>query len=112
MGGQTLAKGSLIGLSVQGANSDQSVVGENAGELCPGRNLPRSVQAPVMSFSDGHHRCPGAYLAIRECDVLLRRLLIWNDLRIITPPTLTHNEVTKGYELRGFRIGLGAGARA
>jgi cytochrome P450 len=112
VGGQTIPQGSLLRLSVQSANSDPAVVGENAGELCPARRLPRGVQAPVMSFGDGHHRCPGAYLAIRESDVLLRRLLIWNDLRIITPPTLRHNEVTKGYELRGFRIGVGAGARA
>ncbi|WP_293913653.1 cytochrome P450 [Deinococcus sp.] len=106
VGGQTLPEGSLIALSVQGANNDQSVVGENAGELCPGRDLPRGVQAPAMSFGDGHHRCPGAYLAVRESDVFLRRLLIWPGVHIVREPTLSFNEVSKGYELRGFTIGM------
>ncbi|PNY81232.1 cytochrome P450 [Deinococcus koreensis] len=107
VGDQLIPQGSVLALNIQNTNSDPAVAGEDAGQLCPGRALPRGVQAPMLSFGDGHHRCPGAFLAIRETDALLRRLLIWNDLRIVREPTMTYNEVIKGYELRGFRIALG-----
>ncbi|THF86598.1 cytochrome P450 [Deinococcus sp. KSM4-11] len=107
IGGQLIPQGSVLALNVPNTNADPTMAGEDAAQLCPGRSLPRGVQAPVLSFGDGHHRCPGAFLAIRESDVLLRRLLIWNDLRVVTPPTVTYNEVIKGYELRNFRIALG-----
>ncbi|TSA87487.1 cytochrome P450 [Deinococcus detaillensis] len=107
--GVSVPKGSLLALNVQEANTDESTVGERPLEVCPARSLPRGVQAPVLAFGDGHHRCPGAFLAIRESDVFLRRLLIWNDLRIVTPPSVSYNEVVKGYELRGFRVALGKG---
>lgn len=107
--GQTVPAGSVLALHVTEANTDPDVVGEPANALCPMRPLPRGVQAPVLAFGDGHHRCPGAFLAIRESDAFLRRLLIWNDLEIVTPPTVTTNETVKGYELRDFRVRLGRG---
>lgn len=107
--GVHVPQGSLLALNVQEANTDESTVGERPLEVCPARSLPRGVQAPVLAFGDGHHRCPGAFLAIRESDVFLRRLLIWNDLRILTPPSASYNEVVKGYELRGFKVALGKG---
>ncbi|GMA17295.1 cytochrome P450 [Deinococcus metallilatus] len=109
--GQTIPEGSLLALNIQEANVDPEVVGEDAGQLCPGRKLPRGVQPQVLAFGDGHHRCPGAFLAIKESDVFLRRLLMWNDLEIVSEPEVSYNEVVKGYELRGFRIRLG-GAKA
>ena len=105
--GHAVPQGSLLALNLQEANLDPAVVGEDVGQLCPARPLPRGVQGPVLAFGDGHHRCPGAFLAIKESDVFLRRLLIWNDLRVVTPPSVGYNEVIKGYELRGFRIALG-----
>jgi len=105
--GQTVPAGSVMALHITGANTDPEVVGDPANALCPMRPLPRGVQAPVLAFGDGHHRCPGAFLAIRESDVFLRRLLIWNDVEIVTPPTVSTNETVKGYEIRGFRVRLG-----
>lgn len=112
VGGQVVPAGSLLALDVQAANLDPAVAGEGAQELCPARPLPRGVQPPVLAFGDGHHRCPGAFLAIRESDVFLRRLLLWRDLEIVSEPRVTFNEVVKGYELRGFRLRLGSRARA
>jgi cytochrome P450 len=60
----------------------------------------------VMSFGDGHHRCPGAYLAIQETDIFLQRLLALDTLRIERAPTLNWNELTTGYEVRDFLIAL------
>ncbi|MDV6374182.1 cytochrome P450 [Deinococcus arenicola] len=114
--GQTIPAGSVLALHITAANTDPDVVGDPANALCPMRPLPRGVQAPVLAFGDGHHRCPGAFLAIRESDVFLRRLLIWKDVEIVTPPTVETNETVKGYEIRNFRIRLGqthgAGAKA
>ncbi|ADY26283.1 cytochrome P450 [Deinococcus proteolyticus MRP] len=108
VGGETIPAGSVVALNVQQANVDETTVGEDAESLCPHRPLPRGVQPPVLSFGDGHHRCPGAFLAIREADVFLRRLLIWNDLELRQAPEVGYNEVVKGYELRGLKVRFGA----
>ncbi|GGL04284.1 cytochrome P450 [Deinococcus radiotolerans] len=105
--GQTIPQGTLLALNLADANTDPAVAGEQAASVCPARPLPRGVQAPVMAFGDGHHRCPGAFLAIKETDTFLRRLLIWQDLRLVAEPRVTFNEVVKGYELRGLRVALG-----
>ncbi|UQN09783.1 cytochrome P450 [Deinococcus sp. QL22] len=107
VGEQAVPRGSLLALNVQTANLDAGVIGDAPETLCPGRTLPRGVQAQGLAFGDGHHRCPGAFLAIKESDVFLRRLLIWKDLRIVAPPTVKVNEVVKGYEIRGLRVSLG-----
>ncbi|TDE84891.1 cytochrome P450 [Deinococcus sp. S9] len=109
--GQTIPAGSLLALHLQEANTDPAVAGADAEQLCPGRTLPRGVAPQVLAFGDGHHRCPGAFLAIKESDVFLRRLLVWQDLEIVSEPEVNSNEVVKGYELRGFRVRLGRAAR-
>ena len=58
-----------------------------------------------MSFGDGHHRCPGAYIAIQETDIFLTRLLAL-PVTVEREPSLSWSEVTKGYELRNFRVRL------
>ena len=105
VGGVTVPAGSVLSLDVVHANTDPGLLGETGEQVCPARDLPRGVQPPVLAFGDGHHRCPGAYLAIRESDVFLRRLLML-DVKVVTPPTVTYNETVKGYELRGFRVRL------
>lgn len=59
-----------------------------------------------MSFGDGHHRCPGAYVAIQETDVFLRRLLALEGLRIERKPSVSWNDLVAGYELRGFTVAV------
>ncbi len=75
--GETVAirRGQLIDLYVRQANSDASTVGECPLDMRPGRPLPRGIGPEVMSFGDGHHKCPGNSLAIQETDILLTRLL-------------------------------------
>lgn len=107
LGGEVVPQGSVYAIDVGQANLDPAVMGEDAASLCPMRELPRGVQAQGLSFGDGHHRCPGAFLAIKETDIFLRRLLIWNDLEVVREPSVSYNEVIKGYELRGFRVRLG-----
>jgi hypothetical protein len=69
------------------------------------------VQPPVLSFGDGAHRCPGAFIAIQESDVFLHRLLRLS-LRLPRPPQLSFNETLNSYELRDFVIEVEAAAGA
>ncbi|GGJ41755.1 cytochrome P450 [Deinococcus roseus] len=100
-----LKKGDLVVLHVYGANEDTCTVGEQPREVCPHRDLPRGVQAQVMSFGDGHHRCPGAFLALQETDIFLTRFL---KLPVkFKAPQMTWNELIQGYELRNFQLEIG-----
>ncbi len=98
-----IPEGALIQLHVDAGNADARVTGAEPLALCPGRPLhaPRAGQM-LLSFGDGHHRCPGAYIAIQESDVFLRRLLRLKSLQVEKPPTLTWNDLTTGYDLRQF----------
>ena len=102
-----IPEGDLIQIHIYATNVDESVVGEQPHALCPGRVISDDcIPSMVMSFGDGHHRCPGAYLAIQETDIFLQRLLALDTLHIEQPPTLNWNELTTGYEVRDFLIAL------
>lgn len=103
----TIPAGALIDLHVYAANADEAVVGDAALAICPHRKLQADKVTPaVMSFGDGHHRCPGAYIAIQESDIFLRRLLALPTLRIERGPEVTWNEVSSGYEVREFVVAV------
>jgi cytochrome P450 len=73
-----IPNGALIDVHIYAANADPELVGEMPHAICPQRTLSdERAGAPVLSFGDGHHRCPGAYIAIQESDIFLRRLLRW-----------------------------------
>ena len=103
--GETLniSEGAIVSFEITAANVDAEAVGEEPLTLCPDRTHARGVQGGVLSFGDGHHRCPGAYLAIQESDIFLTRLLAL-PLRADAPPRVTYNELTTGYELEAFMI--------
>ena len=102
-----IPEGALIDIHVETANVDESVVGADPLAVCPGRPLQgERIHPMLMSFGDGAHRCPGAYLSVQETDIFLQRLLALPTLRMARPPTLIWNELTAGYELRGFVLAL------
>lgn len=105
LGDTLIPTGALLDLYVRAANADGAVVGEDAMTLCPGRSLPSGYGAEVMSFGDGAHKCPGNALAIQETDTLLRRILAL-PVEVISPPTLTWDDLITGYRLRGFELGV------
>jgi cytochrome P450 len=99
----TIPQGEPIDVHIYAANADATIVGEHPLELCPGRKINGdNIPSMLMSFGDGHHRCPGAYLAIQETDILLQRLLAIPGLRIERPPTIGWMEIGQSYELRNF----------
>lgn len=99
------APGDLIDVCVRPANADPAATDDGLA-LCPGRTLPRGVDATGLAFGDGAHRCPGQPLAIAETDVLLTRLLALEP-RIVREPELCWDELIAGYRLRGFTLRLG-----
>jgi cytochrome P450 len=103
----TIASGDLINLHINATNTDMDVVGSRPLQVCPGRELHGDrVPQQVMSFGDGHHRCPGAYVAIQESDIFLQKLLAIDSLRMVQAPEVTFSDLTGGYELRKFMIAV------
>jgi cytochrome P450 len=104
VGEATIPAGALIAIDVRGANSDPAVVGDAPLDVRPDR-CPASRAAPsVISFGDGHHRCPGSFLALQETDIFLTRLLAVPGLKLDRPPNVTWNDLVTGYELRNCII--------
>lgn len=100
-------EGALIDLQIEAANVEEALVGAEPMRVVPGRDLKADkVHRAVLSFGDGHHRCPGAYVAIQESDIFLTRLLALPALRVVRPPELTWSELTAGYELRRFIVAV------
>ncbi len=92
---------------IYAANADETVVGEEPLGLCPGRAIDgERIPSMLLGFGDGHHRCPGSYLAIQETDIFLQRLLAVDTLYIERTPALYWNELTTGYEVRNFLLAL------
>lgn len=107
----TIPAGDLINLHVYAANRDEVVTGAQPEAICPGRPLSDKQSTPaMMSFGDGHHRCPGSYIAIQESDIFLRRLLALPGLRLEKAPSVTWDELTAGYILRDCIISDEPGA--
>jgi cytochrome P450 len=105
----TVPAGSALDVRLRVVNEDPAIVGDDGARVCPGRSLPRAVPAVVMSFGDGHHRCPGGPLAIMESEIFLSRLFA-RDLVADGPPRVRWNAVSHGYDLDRYRVRL-AGRR-
>ncbi len=93
-----LPAGTLVDLDVRAANADPEVAGADPLGLCPDRDLGRTVPPTMLSFGDGHHRCPGAPIAIMETEVFVTALLR-DGIEVQGPPEVKWNPVTQGYDL-------------
>jgi cytochrome P450 len=102
----TIPAGADIALHVYALNADPDAVGDAPLHACPVRDLPRGVPDPVMSFGDGNHRCPGAYIAIQETDIFLTKLLA-AEPQLDGEPELRRNRLVEGYELRRMQLRIG-----
>lgn len=98
-----LPAGALVDLALRTVNADTETVGTEPDGLCPGRTLPAGVPTAVMSFGDGHHRCPGAPLAIMETEIFLTTLFA-TGVTADGPPRVRWNPVSQGYDLDDFWV--------
>ena len=98
-----LPAGSLVDLDLRAVNAEEATVGDEPYGLCPGRDLPRTVPPAVMSFGDGHHRCPGGPIAIMESEIFLTALFR-REVVADGPPRVTWNAVSQGYDLDHFHV--------
>jgi cytochrome P450 len=96
--------GTLIDLDIRAANADPAVVGDDALSLCPARDLG-SVPPTLLSFGDGHHKCPGGPLALLESDIFLS-MLLEREVLLEGPPRVRWNSITQGYDLDSCHIRL------
>lgn len=110
VGGATIPAGARIAIDIRAVNADPSVTGEAPLAVRPGRCPAQRAGAPVMSFGDGHHRCPGSFLAIQETDIFLTRLLAVPGIRLLRTPQVGWNALVTGYELREAWLACDAGA--
>ena len=105
---ETVPAGTLIDIDIRAANADATAVGDDPLALVPDREpRMRGLQPYGLAFGDGHHRCPGSYLALEEADVFLTRLLRLPGLHVASGPSLRYSELVQGYELREFMVATG-----
>ena len=96
----TIPAGALVAVDVRAVNADPEVSGAAPLTLDAERCPMHRAGSAVMSFGDGHHRCPGGFLAIQETDIFLVRLLELPGLRLEKAPDVGWNDLVTGYELR------------
>jgi cytochrome P450 len=103
----TIPAGDLIDLNIEAINTDEVLTPEEPQAVCPHRAYTSETVTPaVMSFGDGHHRCPGAYVAIQESDTFLTRLMAIEGLQMETEPHVSFSDLTAGYEIRNFMVSV------
>ncbi len=103
----TIPSGARLDIGVAAANMDTSAVGERPGAICPAGPLADGVGDAGLSFGDGPHRCPGAYIAIQETDIFVSKLLTLPGLRMVDPPTAGLRPVIASYEITGLTVAVG-----
>lgn len=106
----TIPAHTKLDLNIGMANIDEQAMGDHPASVCPARemaDLRPKVPAYGMSFGDGSHRCPGAYVAIQESDIFIRKLLEIDGLRIENKPTVSYFNIAESYELRDFILAIG-----
>ena len=68
------------------------------------RPMADGVGDAGLSFGDGAHRCPGAYIAIQETDIFLTKLFALPGLRMVQALTVRLRPEISSYELVGMRL--------
>jgi cytochrome P450 len=104
VGDVTIPAGARVDIGVAAANMDPTAVGADPGAVCPARPMADGVGDAGLSFGDGPHRCPGAYIAIQETDIFLTKLFALPGLRMTQPPTVRIRPEIASYELVGMRL--------
>jgi cytochrome P450 len=107
LGDAVVPAGALVDVNLAAANVDPDAVGPDPDAVCPGRSRADGVSDAGLSFGDGPHRCPGAYIAIQETDIFLTKLFALPGLRMVREPAVRLRPEIGSYELTGLRVRMG-----
>lgn len=86
--GTVIAADERVDVSIAAANLDQAA-------------------APGLTFGDGPHKCPGAYLAVQEADIFLTTLFALDGVALTAPPRVAFNEAFGSYSLHDMVVSVG-----
>ncbi|GLY05685.1 hypothetical protein Acsp01_60640 [Actinoplanes sp. NBRC 101535] len=106
VGDVTIPAGAKVDVGVAATNLDPAAVGADPTAVCPGRALGEGVPETGLSFGDGAHRCPGAYIALQESDIFLHKLFAFPNLRLIREPSVTLRPEIASYEIKNLTIAI------
>jgi len=104
--GHKVEAGQSFVIDIRSANGDEAAVGACPFHLDPDRKIDSKIGAPAMGFGDGRHRCPGAFIAMQESAVFLRKLLALPGLRVVGEPKMSWNKLVGGYEFAECKIAI------
>lgn len=103
--GRHVEPGQSFVIDIRSVNGDEGAVGVCPHQLDPDRSMPDpKTGGAAMSFGDGRHRCPGAYIAMEESAIFLARLLALPNLRMVGKPEIAWSNLVGGYEFHEARI--------
>jgi cytochrome P450 len=98
--------GTLLGIDLRAANTDESVVGACPHRLDPDRAQRIRATGGYLSFGYGAHRCPGWQVAMHETRVFVDRLLRMPGIRLERAPTMGWCDMLMSYELRNAVVAV------
>jgi cytochrome P450 len=96
--------GQRYGVSIRHANHDPAAVGECPHAIDLSRKEKLGDQAPMMSFGNGMHRCPGSPLALNETLFLLDRLLRVPGIRLASQPVMEWEPNVSTFEISNVLV--------
>lgn len=96
--------GTRYGLSIRDANHDPDLVGPNPHAIDLSRKEKLGDQAPMMSFGNGMHRCPGSPLAFNETLFLMDRLLRVPGVRLASQPRMVWEPNVSTFEITNVLV--------
>lgn len=91
--------GTRYGVSIRHANHDPQLVGGCPHAIDVSRKAKLGDQAPMMSFGNGMHRCPGSPLALNETLFLLDRLLRVPGVKLASKPKMEWEPNVSTFEI-------------
>ncbi|RZK00865.1 MAG: cytochrome P450 [Novosphingobium sp.] len=96
--------GTRYGLSIRHANHDPALVGACPHAIDLSRKERLGDQAPMMSFGNGMHRCPGSPLAFNETLFLMDRLLRVPGIRLASTPRIEWEPNVSTFEITNVLV--------
>jgi cytochrome P450 len=102
--GNEFDAGTRYGVSIRHANHDPELVGPCPHAIDLSRKARLSDQAPMMSFGNGMHRCPGSPLAFNETLFLMDRLLRVPGVKLASQPKMVWEPNVSTFEISNVLV--------